>query len=295
MEERTIVISSRELVEHAVLSRKKNELVFKKDLLLRSGAKPGDLHLKAIEDEIAAVEQKLLPIAEKLEAADMVNVVLNRKEIEEYTRQINNYSRAELEQAVQTKSGYLYELMKKRAAFVKNNFEKREDIAKLTILLNTIPRREADALRNIIENNEGGEVDVSFLPKEKQQELVNLAARLGRNCVIVSGNFTLDKKKFEFADLRPVDEVQRSIGGRVVWIDASKAAEFDENEKRIAQLLAKIQAKTAEKQARKLTEEETVYFEKIQQDYLEALKKRNELAPDVEVTAKVYKKQPPES
>ncbi|MEM4348546.1 MAG: hypothetical protein QXN37_03180 [Candidatus Anstonellaceae archaeon] len=295
MEERTIVISSRELVEHAVLSRKKNELLFKKDLLLRSGAKPEDLHLKAIEEEIAAVEQKLLPIAEKLEAADMIDVVPNRKEIEEYTQQINNYSRAELEQAIKTKSGYLYELMKKRAAFVKNNFEKREDVAKLTILLNTMPRREAEALRQIIENNEGAEVDVSFLPREKQQELVNLAARLGRNCVIVAGNFTLDKKKFDFAELRPADEVQRSIGNRTVWIDASKAEEFDENEKRIAQLLAKIQAKTAEKQARKLTEEEIVYFEKIQQDYLEALKKRNELAPDVELTAKVYKKKPTEN
>ncbi|MCX8196796.1 MAG: hypothetical protein N3G80_00555 [Candidatus Micrarchaeota archaeon] len=296
MQERTIIISSRELVDYTVLSRKKNELLFKKDLLMRSGAKEGDLHLKTIQEELKSVEEKLAPIAEKLEIADMVTLVPNRKEIEEYTRQINSHSRAELEQAVRTKSGSLYELMKKRAEIVKRNYEKREEIARLTIFLNTIPRKEAEALRQIIEENEGPDVDVSFLPKEKQQELVNLAARLGRNCMIVSGSFSLDKKKADFAELRPTDEVQRNIGGKIVWVEASKAGEFDANEKLIGELLAKIQAKAAEKQARELSEEESVYFEKIQKDYLEALKKRSQLVPDfdAEKTAKVYTKQKPQ-
>jgi len=194
-QERTVIISSRELVEHALFSRKRNELQLKKDLLLRTGAKPDDFHVKALDDELASVESKLSPIAEKLSVADMITVVPKRKEIEEYTSRISKYSRGEIDLAIRNKSGEIYELMKKRALLVKANFEMKEDIARMTIFLNNMPRKEGEALQRLVEEGAGSDVDVSFLPKEKQQELVNLAARLGRQCCIYAGSFTLDKKK----------------------------------------------------------------------------------------------------
>lgn len=292
MDDRTVIISSRELVDHAVLTRKKNELQFKKDFLLRTGAKEGDLHLKVVGDELASIEGKLAPVSEKLGIADMLSVVPNRKEIGEFTERINRYSRSELDAAVKGKSGEAYDLMKKRAALVKGNFERREDIARLTILLNSLPRKEGESLLGMIEEGQGADIDVSFLPKERQQELVNLAARLGRPCCVFAGSFSLDKKKVESAELRAADEVLRTVGGRQVWVEAGKIPSFEENEKEIAQLLAKIQAKSAEKQSRKLTEEESVYFDKIQSDYLAALQKRAEIVKGIDLseTAKVYKK-----
>ncbi|MFA6489877.1 MAG: hypothetical protein WCT52_04310 [Candidatus Micrarchaeia archaeon] len=292
MDERTVIISSRELVDHVVLTRKRNELQFKKDFLLRTGAKDGDLHVKAIDGELAQVDSKLKPIAEKLDIADMVTVVPNRREITEFTQKINQFSRAELDIAVKEKRGEAYDLMKKRAAFVKNNFEHREDIARLTITLNSLPRKEGETLRNLVEEGQGEDIDVSFLPKEKQQELVNLTARLGRPACVFAGSFSLDKKKVESAELRPSDEILRPLGNRAIWIEASKLPAFEQNEREIATLLAKIQAKTAEKQSRKLTEEESVYFDKIQTDYIAALQKRAEIVKgiDLDETAKVYKK-----
>lgn len=292
MDERTVIISSRELVDHVVLTRKRNELQFKKDFLLRTGAKDGDLHIKAIDGELAQVDNKLKPIAEKLDIADMVTVVPNRKEISEFTQKINQFSRAELDIAVKEKRGEAYDQMKKRAMFVKSNFEHREDIARLTITLNSLPRKEGEALRNLVEAGQGEDIDVSFLPKEKQQELVNLTARLGRPACVFAGSFSLDKKKAESAELRPSDEILRPLGSRSIWIEASKLPAFEQNEREIASLLAKIQAKTAEKQSRKLTEEESVYFDKIQTDYIAALGKRAEIVKgiDLDETAKVYKK-----
>ena len=293
MDERTVIISSRELVDHAVMTRKRSELEFKKDLLVRSGAKEDDLHVKAIGEEIAAVEAKLSPIAEKLSVADMLTAIPSRKEIGELTEFINKHSRQELEASVKSKSGTAYELMKKRAALVKANFEKREDIARLAICLNTMPRKEAEELRGLIEEGQGEDVDVSFLPRERQQELVNLASRIGRQCCVFSGSFSVDKKKAETCELRPQDEVTRTLaGGRQVWVNATTIAEFEENEKVLGGLLAKIQSKGAEKQARNLTEEETAYFEKLQHEYLEALKKRSQFAAGMELkeTAKVYRK-----
>ncbi|MCX8175164.1 MAG: hypothetical protein N3E51_03085 [Candidatus Micrarchaeota archaeon] len=292
-EERTVIISSRELVEHAVLSRKRNELAFKKDLLVKSGAKEGDLHLKAVCDEIAAVEEKLAPIGEKLAVADLISIVPKRKEIAELTEKINRYSRPELERAVRSKEGEAYELMKRRAVIVRENYERREDIARLTILLNTLPRKEAESLRAVIEEGSGSDVDVSFLPKEKQQQLLNLASRLGRDCCIYAGSFSVDKKKVAFSDMKPRQEVERIIMGRRIWIDAAMAGEFDENEKALAKLLSAIQAKGAEKQARELSGEENAYFEKAQHEYLSALSKRAEFMKEAELgeTAKVYKKE----
>jgi len=95
------------------------------------------------------------------------------------------------------------------------------------------------------------------------------------------------------AELRPPDEICKTVtGGKRVWVPASKIAEFEANEREIAQLLAKIQATGAEKQARKLTEEESAYFDKIQTDYLAAVAKRAEFAKGMELseTAKVYRK-----
>ena len=295
MEDRTVIISTRELVDHVVLTRKRNELQFKRDFLLRTGAKDDDMHVKAIDGELAQVDNRLKPIAEKLDAADMVTVVPGRKEITEFTQKINQFSRAELDSAIKDKRGSAFDLMKKRAAFVKSNFEHREDVARITIMLNSLPRKEGETLRNLVEEGQGEDIDVSFLPKEKQQELVNLAARLGRPCCVFAGSFSIDKKKVDSAELRPLDEIQKPVGSRMIWVEAAKLPAFEQNEKEIATLLAKIQAKTAEKQSRKLTEEESVYFDKIQTDYIAALGKRAEIVKGIDLneTAKVYKKTVP--
>jgi len=297
MDDRTVIISSQELVDHTILLRKKNELAFKRDFLLKTGAKPEDLHLHAIESELVLVEEKLLPLEKKLSELDMVTVIPHRKEIGEFTSQINQFSRPELDIAVKAKSGTAYELMRKRAALVKNNYEKREDIARLTIMLNNMPRKDSEALRGLIEEGAGEDADVSFIPKEKQQELLNLTSRLGRQCCVFAGSFSLDKKKIDTSELKPSDEVARTLpNGRVVWVEASKVFEFDANEKEVATVLAKMQAKNAEKQARAFSEEETVFLEKLQSDYLAARNRRATLVKGSELdeTAKVYKKKPPE-
>ncbi|MCX6773323.1 MAG: hypothetical protein NTV88_06190, partial [Candidatus Micrarchaeota archaeon] len=269
-EERTVIISSRELVDHTILSRKKNELSLKRDFLVKTGAKEGDMHLKAVNEELVAVEGKLAPIGEKLSIADMITFVPSRKEIGEYTEKINKYARGELELAIRNRSGIAYDLMKKRAEFVRGNFERRDDIARMTILLNSFPKKDGEALRMLIEEGEGADVDVSFIPKEKQQELVDMSARLGRECCIYSGSFSVDKKKVSMADLKSANEVERIItGGKKVWVDDAKLIEFDENEKKIARLLSLIQSKGAEKTARSFSDEESVNFDKSQTDYLE--------------------------
>lgn len=287
MEERTIVISSADLVDHTVLTRKKHELEFKKDFLLRTGAKEDDIHLKVIFDELVTVASKLAPLEEKLSIADMITVLPNRKEITEFNNRINQYSRVELDNAVKSKSGEPYAIMKKRAMLVKNNFERRDDIARLTILLNTIPRKDAETICSLIEEGTGDDADVSFMARERQQELVNLSARLGRDCCVFAGSFSIDKKKVDRSEIKPVPVVPRVVAGRQIWVDASKSMEFDENEHALSTLLAKIQSKNAEKQARAFTTDEMADLEKMETEYLAAKEKRQKLSADSALVQKV--------
>ncbi len=296
MDDKTVIISSQELVDHTVLTRKRNELQFKIDFLARSGAKDDDLHLKAVKNELSLVDEKLKPVAQKLSTVDLLTILPNRKEINEFSKKINSYARGELDLAVKNKSGDAYDLMKSRAALVRDNFERREDIARMTVLINSFPRKEAESLCSLVEEGRGSDVDVSFLPKEKQQELVNLSSRLGRPCCVFAGSFSVDKKKVESSELKPAEEVKKTIeGGRLIWVEAGKTSEFDGNEKKVAGLLAKIQAISAEKQTRDLTEEEALYFNKIQEEYLDAKKRRSELVRGIglDETVKVYKKVQP--
>src|SRR3989344_8723331 len=150
----------------------------------------------------------------------MITLVPNRKEIDEFTLRINQYARGELDLAIREKKGEAYELMKKRAALVKNNYERREDVARLTILLNSFPRKDGEAIRGMVEEGSGADADVSFVPRQKQQELVNLTSRLGRPSCVYARRFSLDKKKAELAELKAANEVERTItGGRKGWGD----------------------------------------------------------------------------
>jgi len=195
MTEETITISAKDLVDYTVYGRKRNELQFKMDFLLRHGAKEEDVHIRALKNAIDDVTERLIPISEKVDRADLITVIPNRKEIEARAKKVNGYNRKELDEAITKKSGATYGLLRERAALTKKNFENREEIAMLTILLNGIPRNDAIRIRDIVENGEEADVDVSVLQRKKQQELVTLANRLGFPLCIENGTLAVEGKK----------------------------------------------------------------------------------------------------
>ena len=148
-----IVITSTDLADYTVLSRKRHETMFKREFLLRNGAKAEDNHVAALGTMLGELDAKVKPIEEKIKAVDLITVVPKRAEIIALTEQVNQQPREQLDGAIRTKSGPVYELMKKRSELTHKNYERREDIARLTILLNMLPRKEAQGLRTVIESN----------------------------------------------------------------------------------------------------------------------------------------------
>lgn len=270
MGEETIIITNRELVDFTVLGRKKTENEFRRDFLMRNGAKEDDFHVRAVADLVGEIEAKLKPIRDKLEVVDLATIVPRRKEIEALTSEINSHSKAELDEAITKKAGAVYEKMRQRAVLTKANYERREDIARITVLANSLPRSDCETLCRIVESGEGEAVDVGTLSEGKRREIATLAARLGCSLNVDGTRLMKEEKPKESA------ETERTIVGRgSVWVANEKLAEFDENEKRIALLGRQMQERTAQRQVRTFEGEEQRAFDELQRGYIEALNARS--------------------
>ncbi|MBS3068984.1 hypothetical protein J4441_01325 [Candidatus Micrarchaeota archaeon] len=269
MGEETVIITNRELVDYTLLTRKKNENEFRHGFLLRNGAKEDDFHVRALGDLVGEIEAKLKPIREKLEVVDLVAIVPRRKEIEGITSEINSHSKAELDEAITKKAGDVYGKMKQRAALTRGNFDRREDIARLTVLANSLPRSDCEALCRMVESSEGEAVDVGTLSEGKRKEISLLAARLGCRLNVDGTRLVRVELQKEGA------ETERTIVGRgSVWVANEKLAEFDENEKKIGLFGRQMQERTAQRQVRTFEGEEQKAFDELQRQYIVALDTR---------------------
>lgn len=284
MSESTIIITSADLADHAVLSRKKVETIFRRDYLLRNGSAPTDAHVIALGRVLIEIEEKLKPIEEKLKHIDLITIVPHRAEISRLTGEINQHNRNDLDSAVKTKSGAVYDLMKLRAALTKMNFERRDDIARLTVIANAMPRACGEGVRALVEADSMEEVDVSCLSDDKQQELVNLLGRLSKAAFIYNSKLSLDKKKVDgLTFLSWNGEVRKLLAtGQEVWVRKEFADEWDRNEAVFKETSNKIIAKTHEKQVRAFSESEQVEFDQLQRTYITTKEKRMSMMPSLQ-------------
>jgi len=210
--EEMISITSQDLAEHANLIRKRNEAEFRKDFLLRKGAKEGEEHIIALSKQVEEIEARLAPVEEKLKKVDIITVVPNRAEITALTAEVGQHPKEKLDEALKSKKGEVYELLKKRAAYTKANYENREQIARLVILINSLARKEAQNMKAIVESNASEVVDVSSLAEGQRQDLINTLGRIGVYVYISGGKLNLDKKKLSGPEMISwAGEVQKKV------------------------------------------------------------------------------------
>ncbi len=290
--ETTIVLTSSDLADYTVLTRKKTETIFRRDFLLRHGAKPEEPHVSALANMLSELESKLKPLEDKLRTVDLLTLVPRRAQLLSLAAEINQHSREQLDEALRTKSGPVYELLRQRAALTRANFDRREEIARLTILLNTLSRPEAERLRTVIESSTSDEVPVSALTPDQQQELVNLLGRVGLVAFISNNSLTLDKKKVDGLQfLSWVGELPKVIHGQQTgWVSKDQLANWDENETHMNEVSRKIQQMMAQSQAGKLDDEQQKAFDALQTLYLELRARRQTLA---HITAPISVSLPP--
>jgi len=279
--EETVVISSADLVEHVNLSRRKTESGFRRDFLIRMGALETDEHVQALKKQIEELDVKFRGVDEKISRVDILTVIPNRAEITSLSNEIEQHPKEKLDEALRTKKGEVYELLKKRSAYTKNNFDNREQIAKLTILLNMLPRKEAEGLRNVMEASANEVIDVSSIEGARQKDLIDIMGRLGVCAYITSGRLTLEKKAEEQTLSWP-QEVQKKysdVGGivKTAWVRKDMEEQWDANERSISEVSRKIQICMTRSHADPLNDAQQLAFENMQKEYIGLRQKREEI------------------
>jgi len=265
--EETVVISAQDLVIHTVLSRRKLELEFRRNYLMRNGSSSGDAHVMVLDNALKDVETTIAPISNKMDNASLMQVMINRTQIESLTVEINKYDMGQMINAMKTKTGELYNKMKSRSQLNKVNFDNKEELADLTIILSTMPRQDAEKIRNIVESSEnygdGDAIDLSSISDDKCNNLSSTINRLG-----IGVDYNDGELSFNSTEEQINTEESRVIKGTKVWISKDNLDSFDNNEQLLINTIKGIQALTAEKQVTVLSPEKEEKFDTLQNDYL---------------------------
>jgi predicted DNA-binding protein len=282
--EDTIVVTSADLSEHAMLLRKKTETAFRISFLLRKGSAEDEAHVQSLKKQLVDVEGMLKPIQEKIERVDILTVIPNRKEIDEITSRIEQYSKEQLDEAMRSRSGEIYELLKKRAVYTKANYENKETVARLTILLNKLARSQSQILKNVIEASVEEDVDLSSVDEAQRQDLVSMLGRIGKVAYVVDKRLTLDKKKVDGIEyLSWPTEIKKTIcakgeAAKTLWVPRGREERWEENEKELSDISRRIQVMITKRQAIEFDDEQHREFENLQKRYIELRRMRNNLA-----------------
>ncbi|MCX8163319.1 MAG: hypothetical protein N3D10_02065 [Candidatus Micrarchaeota archaeon] len=296
--EETIFLSSAELVHYTILYKQKKEILFKRDFLLSKGLSQNSEAIVALTKELDEIEQSLKPLEEKIKKLDLIFIVPNKAEIDTLSTEISQYSKTALSEALEKKTGPIYELLKKRAKFLKENFTNKECIAKIVLLANMLPRKEAEKLALLLEANVFDVIDVSSLSDSYKEELVKNLRRLRFPAVISANNLSI-KPEGEKAEELIKEQVQKVFpeSKTQLWILKENEQKWDELANKFKEVSGKLQILLTKSQAEKLSEEELVLFDSLQAQYLQLKKELQALAvePEKDLVVSFFKPVPKEN
>ncbi len=270
------IITTRDIITYIVLSRKKKELEFKKEYLSTTGK--STVSLDVIDSALKEVEDQLTPLEMKILSSGITVLQLHKTQIEKFTEQIKSHTIQQLEEALTKKEGELYDTIMNRAQLLKENLNKKEELAELTILINTLPTEINNRIKTWVEDDiSEGQVDLSGLPEEKRDKLLNLLNRLGIRCYIDGDRLVLGSPGEGSQAKTWTEEEVRYINDEKVWIPKDKVSDFDRIVKELDEVTRKIQAITAKKQVVPLTDEEKKEFTELQNRYIQLVKERDQI------------------
>ncbi|MEK6978774.1 MAG: hypothetical protein AABW86_01000 [Candidatus Micrarchaeota archaeon] len=259
-----IIITPRDIARIVELNKQRAELIFRK-----SYANNASLNV-TIDKELSIIEASLSSFNEKLKKARMELVFPNGELISGLSVQIDKHSHSAIAEALKTRSGELYSLLEQRGKLTKRNYEAREEIGKLNILLQHVGSRNREHIVKAIVCGAIAEEEttISFdgIDSKSQKALCVLLKRVGLGA-LVNGAKT-------------PDEVEVTVANRKLWVPPDAVEAISKNEQKMFELQKSIQLKNAERQIKVFSEEEELAFASAQKQYLELLKEKDALCAD---------------
>lgn len=256
-----ITITQNEVLHYIELTKRKYELEFKTNY--------ASTDEKSVA-ELRRITPVLARIADKFKCANFLVALFAESKIMESSEQLKKCGREDVKNAVMARTGPIYELMVSFNRLLKQNFESREDLAKLHIFINALPTEERETILESIRF--GTILDPIALDCSKQMKsnLVRFLCRIGIPAY-------LEGEKLRKADANILNEVCVSTPSKKIWVPLEIAEKVKNNFETIQLFSARMQVINAERQLKTLTAEKEQEFIGLQQRYLVLLQERDEL------------------
>lgn len=227
----------------------------------------------ACDAELQAVETEARKISDLAAAARVDILIPDEKELKKLAEELKAFSGEQLRDAMKSRSGEAYEVLRERGEIVKRNNSNRFEIAKLSIAAAAIPEDGRKALADAIRS---GRVDEALEPGVDEKTAADIAKFMRRCGIRCSPSGTAIECGEENGGL----EVCLEICNKPVWINGNMKGKLEGTLQKIAELNPRIQLKNAERQIKRFNDEEERDFVSLQRNYLELIKERDELLRD---------------
>ncbi len=263
-------IRTQEVIQLIELNKKKAELDFRYAILSK---KSQNENAHDLEEELRSIQNKITAIQEKCAKEKISMVMPSEEQIERLNEKLKRVADTDILDALQTKNGGIYQLLTERGKVIKNNFEKRTDIAKMLLLLSGFPEEIRPTLYEVLKK---GKID-SNIPytenESKKKLLMKLFWRIGIEAYVNDQGFTNQKTE----EKREQEVLVQLQNNKHVWVTKPKQTVLCEVEEKLKAISTKIQLKNAERQIKVFDEDEEREFSQIQNEYLRLLKNRDEV------------------
>jgi hypothetical protein len=260
-------VELKDLVTFLELGKGRAEVSFKLEVQKASGADAA--LLEQAEAKLRSVQGQLDALWAKIESAGVRFAVPNEHEIARLNALLSSRSAKELAECMARRQGEAYETLSARGALLKRNYEGRESIAQLALLL---ARLQKDVRDSLAEQVRRGKLDAP-VPILKAEE------PLGREIALVLGRLGMpaELREGSLVSAPSHSEVAVQLQNRRVWVSPEVRDKLNENMRMIADISPQIQVKNAVRYVKNFSDEEEREFAAIQNEYLRLLKEQDAL------------------
>jgi hypothetical protein len=246
-------VNARELGRLIELNKERAELEFHKSIL----GVECEAELKSLNSSIAEIEGK----ARK---ADVDLVIPQAKKVDDLSRRLEDFSSDQITEALKSRSGEAYEILRERGAIAKKNHENRLEIGKLSLLLARAPNEVKEKIKEaVLTGAANGSLPLDSLDEGARRKLI----RFMRRCGIETDVPPEPEEK----------EVRIELRSRSVWVNESEKEKLEGNMRRMEEITPSIHLKNAQRHVKVFSEDEEQEFASLQREYLDLLKEQDEL------------------
>ncbi len=259
-------ITLKDVINFIELTKSKAELTFQLEIIKND---KDEQRMGECEAKLQSVNSQLTRISSQMEQNGIIIAYPNEYEILRLNTELATNNATNIHDAMKKKNGPVYETLLARGSLIKKNFENRENIAKLALLVAKLPKDVRGEMNELVRNNDIA-APILLLNSDQAivQKIVKMLGRLGILAAVESNTIIQGKG---------IEEISVQLSNRKVWVSPETSEKLSALLLKLKEISPRIQLKNAVRQIKQFDETEEKEFAAIQNEYLLLLKEQDEL------------------